>query len=188
MSDTEIVEKPKHKYLPVLLTALVLILIGAGVAAGVWYYMDKQAKEEAVNSDKKLETLQKQYETEKDKISSDLKASIANATTESAKQVAYTDKEQIIIATIAKYNNPNFIPAVNVTKIEGNWALSTPVPLQFKQDSGYTVPGMGGTVYLWNKVGGKWIIVGSAGETGWDAAVKAKYSTIPKTIIPDSER
>ncbi len=36
-------EKKEHKYLPVLITVFVMLLITAGAVAGVWYYMDKQS-------------------------------------------------------------------------------------------------------------------------------------------------
>lgn len=180
--------KPKHKYLPVLITVLVMILVAAALAGGVWYYMDKKAKDKATEHTKEIETLKKQYETQTNKLTNDLKASTLNAESAAAKQIVYTDKEQIIVATIAKYNNPNYIPAVGVTKIEGNWALSSPLPLQFKADSGYSVAAMGGTTYLWNKVDGRWVYVGSASEGGWDSAVKARYKDIPTTIIPNADR
>jgi len=34
----------KHKYLPVLITIFVMLLLTVGAVAGVWYYMDKQAE------------------------------------------------------------------------------------------------------------------------------------------------
>jgi hypothetical protein len=40
-------EVQKHKYLPVLVTVLVMLFVTAGAVAGVWYYMDKQAKKAA---------------------------------------------------------------------------------------------------------------------------------------------
>lgn len=52
-------EKPKHKYLPVLITILVMLLIAGGLAAGVWYYMDQQAKTNKASADQQISNLQK---------------------------------------------------------------------------------------------------------------------------------
>lgn len=52
--------EPKHKYLPVLITVLVMLLISAGVGVGVWYYMDQQVKKTADDNANQVATLQKQ--------------------------------------------------------------------------------------------------------------------------------
>jgi hypothetical protein len=191
-------EKPFKKYLPVIITAGVMIVLAAGLVFGTWYLMDQRAKKTATENNAKTETLnkqievlQKQYETQTAKLAGDAKSAAANAANANsvlASQVKYTDTEQVIVATIGKFNNPNYIPSVRIVKIEGNWAAASPVPLTYNQDTGYAVPGMGGVTYLWNKKDGKWAYVGAMNETGWDAVVKAQFAQIPKTVIPDSQR
>ena len=53
-------EVQKHKYLPVLVTVLVMLFVTAGAVAGVWYFMDKQAKEDKTAAEKTTQDLQKQ--------------------------------------------------------------------------------------------------------------------------------
>lgn len=67
--------KIERKYLPVLITALVMLFVVALVGGGIWYYMNQQAKKTAEDNKKQTEELQKQI--------TDLKKT-TNATTNSS--------------------------------------------------------------------------------------------------------
>jgi len=47
----------KHKYLPVLITIFVMLLLTAGAVAGVWYYMDKQAEDNRAELQSQIDEL-----------------------------------------------------------------------------------------------------------------------------------
>jgi hypothetical protein len=55
--------KKEHKYLPVLITVLVMLIVVALVGGGVWYYMDQQAKKASDENGKQVAELQKQVST-----------------------------------------------------------------------------------------------------------------------------
>jgi len=75
----------KHKYLPVLITIFVMLLLTAGAVTGVWYYMDQQAENDKAE-------LQAQID--------ELRADVDNDTTE---EVADTEEDET--AGWASYTN-----------------------------------------------------------------------------------
>ena len=58
--DSEV--KKEVKYLPVLLTVLIMLLVAGGATAGVWYYAGQQAKKVADDNAKQVAALQKQID------------------------------------------------------------------------------------------------------------------------------
>lgn len=50
-------EKEKHKYLPVLITVLIMLLFTASLVAGVWYYMRQQADNEKAELQRQIDEL-----------------------------------------------------------------------------------------------------------------------------------
>ena len=52
--------KNEHEYLPVLITAFVMLIVTAAAVAVLWYYMDQQAKQTATNNATQVAILQKQ--------------------------------------------------------------------------------------------------------------------------------
>lgn len=54
--------KKEHKYLPVLITALVMLFVVTFVSGGVWYYMDQQANKTADDNAKQVVALRKQID------------------------------------------------------------------------------------------------------------------------------
>lgn len=163
------------------ITVLIVLITATAVGGGIWYAMDQSSKKQKETNEAEVASLQKQVDELKTKDTT------KEATTTTVSKSNLTDKETLIALTVRQFNSSKYIPAVVVHKVEGEWALTSPVPLQ-KTSEGYAVPGMGGVTYLWQKVSGSWTYIGMANEAGWEDSVKTKFNVIPKTIITDEER
>lgn len=74
--EPEITKKPK--YLPILITAFAMLLLTVGAVAGVWYYMDQQAKKTTEDNAKQISELQKQIDELRSNGSSTVKTVLTN--------------------------------------------------------------------------------------------------------------
>lgn len=170
------------------LITVAILLVTAGVVGGtVWYIMDQNAKDVAASNAKSEAALQKQIDELNAKETSTPK--IVSGTSASVAQVSSTnlsDADNLNVLTINKtgwIKGTSYVaPAIKAK--DANWAVTVPVPVNFSQNDGYTIPGMGGVTYVWHKVDGTWTYVGQGGENGFDDAVNAVLSQIPTSIIP----
>ena len=179
--------KPRFNWRRSLIT-VVLVLISAGVVGGVtWYLMDKNAKDLKVASDKSVTELEATITDLKKELESKITVS-ADIKNQSA--ASLSDEDYLIVNTTkkAKVSFPTEYAAVKITANDGTWAVTNPIPIIFSSTTGYSIPGRGGSNYLWYKENNTWTYVGSGGEGGWDQAVQSKFNVIPKTIIPDDSR
>ena len=101
-----------------------------------------------------------------------------------ANGVDLTDQDKLILETLKKTEGFDYT-AVAVIKIEGDWALSSPIPINFDQNSGYSIPAMGMTEYVWHKVNNGWQYVAQAQESGYDPD---EVKDVPLSVIPESSR
>ena len=170
----------------IVITVVVALLTAGAVGGGVWYYMDQSAKSAKAANQKEIATLESQI---KDKPT--ITPTFTLTPTPAPKAaVVLTDSDYLNFLTINKsgwVKTDSYVAPI-ISKNDGTWATTSPLPILYDTTSGYHIPGMGGSIYVWHKVSGSWEFVGQGGEGGFDDAVKAVYSQIPTTVIPESSR
>jgi hypothetical protein len=172
-------EEQKEKFDWVrLVAAIVIFLAIIAVASGItWYLMNKNANDTKATNDKAVKILESTIE----ELKKDDKA-IDTIKTARAADIILTDQDELTIRTLKQsQSTQGEYSAVHVTKNDGTWAITIPIPVVFSATTGYSIPGRGGVSYLWQIIDEMWVYVGSGGEGGWNDAVKAKYKEIPKT-------
>ena len=162
--------KPKSNILSISLLTLIIGLV-AGTLVGM-YLLDPQSGE--------LKTKEDQIATLKKELT-DLKSKPLMADSGSN---SLSDQDALMVKTINQ--TPGFDNiAPEITKIEGDWALTSPIPVVFDKNTGYSIPGMGGIEYVWHKVNGAWVFVAAASDSGYDASL---VKDVPDSLIPASSR
>jgi hypothetical protein len=160
-------ERKEHKYLGVLITILVMILLTAGSVAGTWYYMNQQAKKTSDDNAAQVASLQKKI-TELNKETSTESATTTRTTptitktgSDAAKDFCNTVKSGYI--------------AYGITYQEGDSA-------EFVSCSMGAASGAGGSGYvlLGKKIGGKWTSIHEGQEPPTQAVI-SQYN-IPSSI------
>jgi len=179
-------EKPKFEFnWKRSLITIGIVFVTAGVVGGtVWYIMDQNQKSIEESNAQQTAAMQKQINDVKNTVSEEVETKTTTT------QPALTDSDYLNYMTINKsgFVSANSYVAPIISAKEGNWATTSPLPVKYDSTTGYTIPGMGGSIYVWEKVNGVWAYVGRGGEGGYDDAVKAKYSVIPLTVIPQDQR
>jgi len=172
----------------IVITVVVALLTAGAVGGGVWYYMDQSAKSAKTANQKEIAVLEGQI---KDKPTiTPISTSTPTPTSTPKTVVGITDSDYLNFLTINKsgwVKTDSYVAPI-ISKNDGTWAITSPLPILYDTTSGYHIPGMGGSIYVWHKVSGSWEFVGQGGEGGYDDAVKAVYSQIPTTVIPESSR
>jgi len=170
----------------IAITVGMLVVTSSLVGGTVWYFMDQSAKSANTANEKEIAALKIQK-----KENPTVKPTATPTTTPTPKTVVdITDSDYLNFLTINKsgwVKTDSFVAPI-ISKNDGTWAITTPLPVLYDTTSGYHIPGMGGSIYVWHKVSGSWEFVGQGGEGGFNDAVKAVYSQIPITVIPESSR
>ncbi|KKQ94451.1 MAG: hypothetical protein UT66_C0017G0014 [candidate division CPR2 bacterium GW2011_GWC1_39_9] len=174
------------------LTTVSLVVISALAAGGsAWFFMNQKVNSK-ISENNNLKVRLDKLEKEKDSVV-ELIITPTPTSTSSNTQGDLTNEQELIINTLSRGNDGKFgsddaLFAARIGKIDGIWAVTNPIPLRWSQAEGYNVPGMGGGDYVWEKIDKKWNFIGICGEGGCNEAVKAKFSEIPLTVIPQSKR
>lgn len=84
---------------------------------------------------------------------------------------------QVKNSTVGKY----YLPIIHHL-VDGQWAQSSPLPIQFSKEQGYYVPGVGGLTYYWHKKDGSWKMIGSCSVGGCEMKDDYKLADLPKVM------
>lgn len=90
-------QERKHKYLPVLITVLVMLFVAAGIGGGIWWYMDGKAKKAAHDNARDVQRLQGQ-------INELSKSSTTAAAPSSASNGSSTADWKTFVNSVYKYS------------------------------------------------------------------------------------
>ncbi|MEI6266589.1 MAG: hypothetical protein WCP14_01755 [bacterium] len=178
--------KNKINWRIIVITVVVALVTAGAVGGGVWYNMDQNEKNAKTANEKELATLKSQIKD----TPTITPTSNPTPTSTSKADIVLTDSDYLNFLTINKsgwVKTDSYVAPI-ISKNDGTWAITSPLPILYDTTSGYHIPGMGGSIYVWHKVSGSWEFVGQGGEGGYDDAVKAVYSQIPITVIPESSR
>lgn len=201
----EIIQSKKpNKKLIILSIVMLLAGVGFGVGGALLLKNNQSTKDDNVSQkeerDKTEENTTKNEETSTTTTETTTNTNTSTASDNSSAKIAelqkkvaelekanptgraLNDQEALEVLTISRGRGSVsarwWMPIVH--SIVGDYASTSPLPMEWRDDAGYQVVGVGGVTFFWHKVNGVWKYVGMASEGGYNMEPGYTPQSLPK--------